>query len=310
MERTERMNRKKLDITWDGTFDSTGYLFSFAKALSCAVRNSPYADLAEDIIASSGFAFRMWIAADLCPSETSIWDFGRQPEWIQNGGLTVTHINCCWQPETVLNQARNEVLPKIKESIDRGIPVVAWDIGVCEWGLITGYDDETERFATLCINGTADEMEYAKLGNREMPMLNVIIITGKTHKAQVDVIADTKSIARAHLNGKEWCENAQGLAAYERLMDMFQREDPELAGCWGMEYALGTFGALKWYAWKFFEKYGEEELAKLYKTVYESWKKAFELKKTADMSRAENRAAISELLHRAYECESAALQMF
>ena len=99
---------KKLDITWNETFDSTGYLFSFAKALSCAVKNSPYSDLAEDIVASSGFAFRMWIAADLCPSETSIWDFGRQPEWIQNGGLAVTHINCCWQPENVLNDGRNE----------------------------------------------------------------------------------------------------------------------------------------------------------------------------------------------------------
>lgn len=82
-------------------------------------------------------------------------------------------------------------------------------------------------------------MEYAKLGNREMPMLNVIIITGKTDKTQADII----------------------------------------------------------------------ELAKLYKTVYESWQKAFELKKTADMSSAKNRGAVSELLKKAYECENAALQI-
>ncbi len=303
------MNKKKLDITWNEIFDSTGYLFFFAKALSCAVKNSPYADLAEDIVASSGFAFRMWIAADLCPSETSIWDFGRQPEWIQNGGLTVDHINCCWQPENVLNEARNSALPKIKASIDRGIPVVAWDIGVPEWGLITGYNDETERFATLCINGSADEMDYSRLGNREMPMLNVVIITGKTDKEQADIAADTKAIVKAHLNGGEWCENANGLAAYGRLIDLFKKEDPELASSWSMEYALGTFGALKWYAWKFFEKYGETELAKLYKTVYESWQKAFELKKTTDMSCAENRAVVSGLLNRAFECETAALQI-
>lgn len=300
---------KKLDITWDGTFDGTGYLFSFAKALSCAVRNSPYSDLAEEIVASSGFAFRMWIAADLCPSETSIWDFGRQPEWIQNGGLTVTHMNCCWQPENVLNDARNDALPKIKESIDRGIPVVAWDIGVLEWGLITGYDDETERFATLCINGATDEMDYSRLGNREMPMLNVVIITGRTDKAQTDIIADTKALARTHLNGEEPCENAQGLGAYKCLIEILDREDPELAESWNMEYTLGTFGALKWYAWKFFEKYGETELAGFYKTVYESWQKSFELKKTADMSSAKNREALSELLKKAYECEEAALQM-
>ena len=63
---------KKLNITWDGVHDSTGYLFSLAKSLSCAVKNSPWADYAEDIIAPGGFAFRMWIAADLCGSSTSI----------------------------------------------------------------------------------------------------------------------------------------------------------------------------------------------------------------------------------------------
>lgn len=298
---------KKLDTAWNEIFDSTGYLFSFAKALSCAVKNSAYSEYAEDIVASSGFAFRMWVASDLCPSETSIWDFGRQPEWIQNGGLTVTHTNCCWQPENVLNDARSDTMPKIKASIDRGIPVVAWDIGVCEWGLLVGYDDETQTFATLCINGSNGEMDYAKLGNREMPMLNVVTITGKTDKAQADLISDTKAIAKAHLIGNEWCENAQGLAAYQRLTDILERKDSALAASWNMEYTLGTFGALKWYAWRFFEKYGETELAELYKTVYESWQKAFKLKKTTDMSLAENRAAVSELLKKALKCEEAAL---
>lgn len=300
---------KKLNVSWNETFDSTGYLFSFAKALSAAVKHSPYSELAEDIVASSGFAFRMWISADLCPSETSIWDFGRQPTWILNGGLTVTHISCCWQPENVLNQARLDTLPKIKASIDRGIPVIAWDIGVLEWGLITGYDDETQKFATLCINGTTDEMDYAKLGNREMPMLNVVTVTGKTDKSQAAIVNDTKALAKAHLLGAEWCENAQGLEAYPRLTDMFQSEDATLATCSNMEYALGTFGALKWYAWKFFEKYGETKLAALYKTVYECWQKAFELKKTTNLSEANHRKAIAELLKTAYESEKSAVNI-
>lgn|GEM_PF-1351215 len=39
----------KLDVTWDGIHDSTGYLFSFTKSLACAVKHSPWADYAEDI---------------------------------------------------------------------------------------------------------------------------------------------------------------------------------------------------------------------------------------------------------------------
>ncbi|MHB1153916.1 MAG: hypothetical protein ACYCWE_04125 [Eubacteriales bacterium] len=50
---------KKLNLSWDNVHDDTGYLFSFAKCLSCALKNSRFSDFAEDIIATSGFSFRM-----------------------------------------------------------------------------------------------------------------------------------------------------------------------------------------------------------------------------------------------------------
>ena len=46
---------KKLNVTWDGVYDPTGYMFSFAKSLCCAAKNSPFSEAAEDIVASSGF---------------------------------------------------------------------------------------------------------------------------------------------------------------------------------------------------------------------------------------------------------------
>ena len=83
---------KNLKVTWDGITDPTGYLFSFAKSLSCAVKNSPWPEHAEDIIATSGFAFRMWVSADLCPSATSIWSFDSQKPWVENGGLKCDYV--------------------------------------------------------------------------------------------------------------------------------------------------------------------------------------------------------------------------
>lgn len=300
---------KKLNVSWNDVYDPSGYLFSFAKSLSCAVKNSPYSDLAEDIVATSGFAFRMWVNPELCPSAMSIWDFGRQPTWILNGGLETSFMNCCWQPDNVLNQAREDTLPKIRDSIDRGIPVVAWDIGVLEWGLLIGYDDEKEKFATLSVTGSADDMEYSKLGNREMPMLNVVTIAGKTDKKQEDIIKDTLALAKSHLLGEEWCENIKGLECYPALIDFFKREDTKYAECWNMEYYLGTFGACKWYAWKFFDKYGLKELADLYKTVYEAWQAAFDKKRSSDLSVKKNRIEIAELLKIAYECEKEAINL-
>ena len=109
---------KKLDITWEGIEDPTGYLFSFAKSLAAVVKNSPYTDLFEDIIATSGFAFRMWVDRELCPSATSIWEFSGQKRWVENGGLCCGYVERMWGEDAVEEERRTQAVSMIKESID------------------------------------------------------------------------------------------------------------------------------------------------------------------------------------------------
>lgn len=198
---------KKLNVTWDGVFDSTGYLFSFAKSLSCAVKcasmrhegcGAPFPvgdgfspELAEDIVASSGFAFRMWVSPDLCPSATSIWQFDLQKSGVENGGLQCHYIERLWGQDDVEEARRQEAIALIRQSIDSGIPAISWDIGVCEWGLVIGYDDETEKFAVLPITGREEEMDYARLGKRELPILSVLTITGRTEMPRDAILNQT-----------------------------------------------------------------------------------------------------------------------
>ena len=310
---------KKLNITWNGAHDGTGYLFSLAKSLSCAVRNSPWHEYAEDIITTSGFAFRMWVAADLCPSSTSIWEFGKQPAWVESGGLTCDYVGRYWGEDAIEEKRRLEAITNIKKSIDNGIPAVSWDIGVPEWGLIIGYNDETQMFDTLAINASkADptspvydgtQMPYDQLGKRELPILSVLTVTGKSEKAQDEILRDTKRLAVSHLNGEEWCDNAKGLSAYHALIKHFETDDPEFATCWQMEYLLGTFGALKYYAWKYFEKMKQTELDGLYKSVHDAWQEAFNIKRTQDVSQNEIKAKIAILLKSAHENEKQAVEI-
>jgi len=309
---------KRLNINWNGVYDSTGYLFSFAKSLACAVKNSPWAEYAEDIIATSGFAFRMWVSADLCPSATSIWDFDSQKPWVENGGLSCEYVGRYWGQEDIEEERRLAAIANIKKSIDNGIPAISWDIGMPEWGLIIGYDDEAKIFSTLAINADYVEpghpdynnslMPYAQLGKRELPILSVLTITGKSEKSQDSILNDTKKLAVFHLKGNEWCDNAKGLEAYPALIRHFEADfNPELS--WNMEYFLGTFGALKYYAWKYFEKMKETELATLYKAVYDAWQDAFKLKTSQDISRQENRSKIVSLLKSAQENEIKAVDI-
>ena len=299
---------KKLSITWDGIHDSTGYLFSLAKSLSCAVKNSPWADYAEDIIATSGFAFRMWVAADLCPSSTSIWEFGKQPAWITSGGLDCEYTERLWNEDSIEEKRRLAAVEQIKKSIDNGIPAVSWDIGVPEWGLIIGYDDDTQMFATLAVNGEG-EMAYNVLGKRELSIMSVLTITGKSDKSQTDILRDTLKLAASHLKGEEWCGNAKGLEAYPALIRHFEADNSEFASCWSMEYLLGTFGALKYYAWKYFERMGQSELSGIYKSVYEAWQEAFKIKKEQDINQPDIKAKIAALLKSAHKGEIKAVEI-
>lgn len=309
---------KQLTISWDGVKDSTGYLFSFAKSLSAAVKNSPYAEKSTDIVATSGFAFRMWVSNDLCPSATSIWSFDDQKPWVENGGLTCNYVGRYWGQEDMEKEKRLEAIKITKESIDRGIPAVSWDIGVPEWGLITGYDDNTQMFSTLAINAEkADptsqvynsvQMPYDSLGKRELPLLSVLTITGDTNKSKEDILHDTMKLAVSHLRGEEWCDNAKGLDAYPTLIKIFE-ENPNLASSWNSEYFLGTYGALKEYAYKYFEKTEEGKLAKLYRSVYNAWMEAFKIKTNEDATSPEVRVKIASFLKSAYENEKEAVQI-
>ncbi len=257
----------------------------------------------------SGFAFRLWVHAELCPSAMSVWEFQKQKPWVENGGLSCAYCDRLWDQDNIEEARRNEAMEMIKTSIDNGIAAIAWDIGVPEWGLVIGYDEGTKKLATLSITGEYGEMDYAELGKREIPILNVLTITGQSDKQQADIVSGTLAIAKQHLNGEEWCENAKGLAAYPVLIGFFEMEETKYCLSWEMEYCLGTYAALRQYAWMFLDKYNQRELAALYKKSHECWQTAYEIKKSKDMADAGIRAEIAGLLRTAEECERQAVTM-
>ena len=107
---------------------------------------------------------------------------------------------------------------------------------------------------------------------------------------------------------KLWCENAKGLDAYPALIRHFEDGfNPDLS--WNMEYFLGTYGALKYYAWKYFEKMKQAELAGLYKEVFESWMESFKIKTGQDINQLEVRKKIASLLNSAHENEIKAVDV-
>ncbi|MHB1153915.1 MAG: hypothetical protein ACYCWE_04130 [Eubacteriales bacterium] len=202
---------------------------------------------------------------------------------------------------------KKQAIENIKKTIDNGIAAIAWDIDIPEWGLITGYDDEAEKLYYLAVNGKTGEMPYHDLGQRQIKILNVITIENKKYDWHVIYLRNMLETACSHLSGNEWSgENKNGLSFYPAFCGYLKEKyNPERK--WNIEYYLGTYGALKWYSYKIFEKYGLEELAALYKDTYNCWIDSFNLRN--DVDSADTRDKIIHLLNKAYDNEIKAVEL-
>ncbi len=297
---------KKLTVTWDGIQDSTGYLHSFAKCLYATVKYSPWSVYAEDILAISGFAFRMWVDAELCPSSTSNWDWNSLKRWVEQAGFTCAYTEGGWAQENV--ETLNQAIEQITTSIDKGLPAIVWCITIPEWGLITGYDEVMRNFDTLAAFHGKGTLPYDQLGKGAIPILSVLTITGHTNISYADMLRVTLNSAIAHLKGEEYCDNPSGLNAYSALIQQLEPGyNPDLS--WNLEYLIGTYGALKYYAWKYFDKEGLTELARLYFNIHQAWVESFKIKKLEDTNNALVRSRIVSLLRCAYKKEAMALKI-
>lgn len=298
----------KINITWkDGIVDTTGYLFSLAKAIGTAVKNSPYKEYAEDIVATSGLAFCMWVAQEeLSPSAISSWNLESQKTWVENGGLYCDYVGRFWDQDNLEETKRTEAITMIKKSIDIKIPAIVWDVGGAEWGLILGYDEDKQIFLSLSITGVEVNIPYNALGKCDIPILSVLTITGKSQMSKSEILNRTLKQAVFQLKGEDGCDIKKGLEAYPVLIEFFNNSYcTELS--WNMEYYLGTYGGLKYYAYQYFNKLEEKELSELYEVIYERWYDAFITMRQENSNNETTKEKIIEALRDAYEKEEKAL---
>ncbi|GAA0399310.1 hypothetical protein [Paenibacillus motobuensis] len=124
-------------------------------------------------------------------------------------------------------------LELIQWSLDRGIPVMAWDLFVPDFGIIYGYNDETRTLR--CRHVTKDgELPYEKLGRGQAPELYVMAVTET-------IVVDKRTMLRgalqlavrhAHEQGykRENSNYRNGLAGYDAWIEAFGHRNVEVYG--------------------------------------------------------------------------------
>lgn len=241
--------------------------FSFTHALASSLHASGCALDRKIITGASGFAFRMWAEVKTqCPSAMSIFDFNLLKVGVELCGYFCTHItrlwhdgtlpSGCWQQDATPNTKKwHEKHPEsesqeiaymaIKEAIDDDIPPIAWDIGIPEWGLIAGYNDDKQEYETIDCRGVRGAMPYAQLGKREIPILSVTIPGKSSGKSLYELAPQTIIMAVNHAHGREWEERPayeNGLAAYPAWAALIRNLDQT---GFSSQYYAGVYAHLR-----------------------------------------------------------------
>ncbi|MBP1906102.1 hypothetical protein J2Z32_002751 [Paenibacillus turicensis] len=121
----------------------------------------------------------------------------------------------------------------VQSNIDRGIPVMAWDLFVPEFGVIYGYDDKKQ---LLNCKDTAQDglLPYAKLGRGRIGELFMMGITDSFEVDEVTAFHGALELvldhAFRHMPRHDDEPYHNGLAAYDAWIQAFQSQSIEVVG--------------------------------------------------------------------------------
>ncbi len=123
-----------------------------------------------------------------------------------------------------------EALDLIHHSIDRGIPVLAWDLFLPEFGMIRGYDDEQRLLSVWVMKD--ETIPYTHLGRGTLEELFVLALETRTEKSMRAMFRDALTMILDHYCGREepFDQGKRGLEAYDVWMDAFRGGEIEPNG--------------------------------------------------------------------------------
>ncbi|MWV42440.1 sigma-70 family RNA polymerase sigma factor [Paenibacillus sp. HJL G12] len=151
-----------------------------------------------------------------------------------------------------IHHALPEALDVIHHALDRGYPVMAWDLCIPEFGMVYGYDDERR---VLFINecGRKDTLDYHNLGRGVLEEIFVLAVDASLHITFKDQLREAFHMIIEHYKGNELQAHVpagavKGISAYDAWCEAFRNKKVEPNG---NAYNIAVFGDSKKYAAQF-----------------------------------------------------------
>lgn len=225
------------------------------------------------VMGLTGLAFRIQVLPGVHIAGPTAFDFAEVfRRGLRNLGLTVRivdgmkpgigdNVNLLGEAATSLktmqkrdiHQALPEALDLIHHAVDRGYPVLAWDLSIPEFGMLYGYDDEHKLlYMDECCR--KDTLSYENLGRGVMEEIFVMAVDSASNLSFKEGLRGALEMILEHYAGKEPnvpAEAVKGLEAYDAWIEAFRSQGVEANG---NGYNVAVVGDCRKYAAGFLEE--------------------------------------------------------
>ncbi|GEL77841.1 hypothetical protein [Tenuibacillus multivorans] len=214
-----------------------------------------------EVMGYTGHAFRINInAADVDVAGPTGYDWGSFfSKGLKNIGFTCQSVRTDHHTPPTPNELK-EALSLVQTSIDKGVPVITWDLFIPEFGNIYGYDDEKRELMGKDPNGDGP-LAYEKLGRGQVNELFVMTLDEPFEVDQKTMLKGALELAIDHAYQNEHANETppyqNGLVGYDAWIQAFEKGE---VSDFGNAYnAVVVYDARK-FAAQFFRKIEEEWL--------------------------------------------------
>ena len=198
---------------------------SLAGALEGTLRAAGEAPDTAHVMGITGLAFRLAVPAEggvlfSGPAAASL-DVQRALPLLRHTGLALELVSTATAARDY-SKRREEALKGIRKTIDRGRPVIAYDLHIPEWGIIWGYDD---RARTLSVSSLMSGQYGETLAEGRWPVpersgrLLALLVKGRERVDMTRARREALGFALAYAEGGDAGDPtgaAHGLAAFTR----------------------------------------------------------------------------------------------
>lgn len=232
----------------------------------------------EWIYGGSGHAFALNIHDELCPSGPTAWAADKCDRLAANLGLTVED-HTAFKSDKEFAAKQEKLWNTTCKAIDAKTPCFAWELGMPEWYIVAGYDEDGN-YLYRDFTGAVAKTPYTKLGSTEIGVASLQVV--KKGKAADDraIVRDALVFALEHGAGKDSQELYHtGLAGYDAwikaLQDTKVVEETEEAG-FGLAYNAQCWAECRQHAVEFLaeakKRIGEDDLNPLFDEAIKHYK--------------------------------------